>query len=113
MSADVSYPSIPATSQTAAAVVVAVNQGPVDSGIRLPVERISLDEHERRQQADKAAAALPNHLGVLQSMIAELREALAAQKQRVAELEQAMDALARRLQRTPRDAWPANQPALF
>jgi len=93
--------------------VVAVNQGPVDSGIRLPVERISLDEPERRQQADKAGAALPTHVGVLHSMIAELRQALAAQKQRVAELEQAMDALARRLQRTPRDAWLANQPALF
>src|SRR5271170_2937155 len=112
MSTDACHPSTSATA-TRATVVVAVNQGPVDSGIRLPVERISLDEPERRQQADKAGAALPTHVGVLHSMIAELRQALAAQKQRVAELEQAMDALARRLQRTPRDAWLANQPALF
>src|SRR5579884_1637308 len=60
-----------------------------------------------------AAAALPRNVEVLQAMIAELCQALAGQKQRVAELEQAMDALVRRLQRPPRDLWSADQPALF
>jgi transposase len=60
-----------------------------------------------------AAAALPRNVEVLQAMIAELRQALAGQKQRVEELEQAMDALVRRLQRPPRDLWSADQPALF
>jgi transposase len=108
MSTDASHLlSIPAS---AATIAVVVNHEAVDSGIRLPVERISLDELERRRQA---AAALPSNAGVLQALIVELRQALEGQKQRVAELEQAMDALLRRLQRTPRDAWPANQPALF
>ena len=113
---DACHLSTPATAKTAAAsavVVVAVNQEPVDSGIRLPVEHISLDELQRRQQADAAAPPLPSNVGVLHAMIAELRQALDGQKQRVAELEQAMDALIHRLQRTPRDAWPADQPALF
>src|SRR5579884_1938887 len=56
---------------------------------------------------------LPSSVDVLQSMIAELRQALAEQRSRVAELEQAMDVLLRRLLRTPRDLWPADQPALF
>lgn len=60
-----------------------------------------------------AAAVLPRNVEVLQAMIGELRQALAGQKQRVEALEQAMDALVRRLQRTPRDAWAADQPALF
>ena len=46
-------------------------------------------------------------------MVVELREALAGQTQRVTELEQAMDALLRRLLRKPHDDWPANQPGLF
>jgi transposase len=111
MSTDASHLSTPAHAATATVAVV-VNQGPVDSGIRLPVERISLDELERRRQADAAAAALPSNVGVLHALIAELRQALEGQKQRVAELEQALDALLRR-QHTPRDAWLANQPALF
>lgn len=115
MSTDVPHLSASATAPTDAAPtrVIAVNQPPVDSGIRLPVERISLDELHRRQQADAAPPPLPGNVDVLQSMIVELRQALDGQKQRVAELEQAMDALLRRLQRTPRDAWPADQPGLF
>lgn len=112
MSTDASLLSTPA-SATPPTVAVIVNQEPVDSGIRLPVERVSLDELERRRQADAAASPLPSNSGVLQAMIAELRQALEGQKQRVAELEQAMDELLRRLQRRPRDDWPANQPALF
>jgi transposase len=95
----------------AATVVIPVNQGPVDSGLRVPVEKVALDELRRRRQAD--AAPLPSNVDVLQTMIVELRQALVDQKQRVAALEQAMDALLRRLQRPPRDAWLANQPALF
>jgi transposase len=68
---------------------------------------------ERRRQAGAAPPLLPGNVDVLLAMIAELRQALADQKQRNTELEQAMDALLRRLQRTPRDAWPADQPALF
>jgi transposase len=112
MSTDASHLSTPTTAKTAA-VIVAVNQEPVDSGIRLPVERVSPDELQRRKQADAGTSPLPSNVDVLQSMIAELRQALDGQKQRVAELEQAMDALIRRLQRTPRDAWPADQPPLF
>jgi transposase len=109
MSTDASHLSTPASAKT----VVAVHQGPMASGIRLAVEPISLDELQRRQPADAAASPLPSNVGVLHAMIAELRQALDGQKQRVAELEQAMDALIRRLQRTPRDAWPADQPLLF
>lgn len=112
MSTDVSLLSIPA-SATPPATAVVVNQEPVDSGIRLPVERVSLDELERRRQADAAASSLPSNVGVLQAMIAELRQALDGQKQRVAELEQAMDALLRRQQRPPSHACLANQPTLF
>ena len=112
MSTDVSHPATP-PSASPATVVVPVNQGPVASGIRLPVERVSVDELERRRQAAAAPPPLPNNVEVLQAMIVELRQALADQKQRVEELEQAMDALLRRLQRPPRDAWSADQPALF
>jgi transposase len=116
MSTDVSYPSIPTT--TAKTVVVTVGQESIDSGIRLPVEQVTLDELERRRQTDAAqasaaTAALPGNVAVLQGMIVELRDALAGQKQRIAELEQGMDALLRRLQRKPRDDWPADQPGLF
>jgi len=140
MSTDVSHSSIATSAKT---VIVPVNQGPIDSGIRLPVEQVSLDELERRQQASATPAsatpasatpasampasampasampasaamtALPSNVAVLQSMVVELREALAGQAQRVAELEQAMDALLRRLLRKPHDDWPANQPGLF
>ena len=113
MSTDASHLSTPATAKTATVIVVAVNQEPVASGIRLPVERVSTDELQRRHQADAATPPLPSNVDVLQAMIAELRQALADQKQRNTELEQAMDALLRRLQRTPRDAWPADQPPLF
>jgi transposase len=112
MSTDASHLSTPATDQTGA-VVVAVNQEPVGSGIRLPVEQVSLDELARRRQADATTPPLPGNVDVLQAMITELRQALDGQRQRVAELEQAMDALLRRLQRTPRAAWPADQMALF
>ena len=115
MNTDASHLSTPASAATAAvpAVVIAVHQEPVDSGIRLPVERVTLDELHRRLSAAAAPPPLPSNVDVLQAMIAELRQALDGQKQRVAELEQAMDALIRRLQRTPRDAWPADQPSLF
>src|SRR5271154_1487535 len=108
MSTDASHLATPATAKTDA-VVEAVHQ----DDIHLPVEPISLDELYHRHQADAATPPLPSNVDVLQAMIAELRQALDGQKQRVAELEQAMDALLRRLQRTPRDAWPADQPALF
>src|SRR5271170_1266383 len=108
MSTDASHLATPATAKTDA-VVEAVHQ----DDIHLPVEPISLYELYHRHQADAATPPLPSNVDVLQAMIAELRQALNGQKQRVAELEQAMDALLRRLQRTPRDAWPADQPALF
>jgi transposase len=119
MSTDVSHPSI--LPNTATTVVVPVNQEPIDSGIRLPVERITFDELERRRRADAASATpasaatptLPSNVAVLQGMIVELRDALAGQKQRVAELEQGMNALLQRLLRKPRDVWPADQPSLF
>ena len=143
MNTDVSHPSILAN--TAKTVVVPVNQEPIDSGIRLPVERITVDELQRRRRADaanttlarattpppasvanatqagtadttQASAAtptLPSNVAVLQGMIVELRDALAGQKQRVAELEQGMNALLQRLLRKPRDVWPADQPSLF
>ena len=120
MSTDVSHPSLPTTAKT---VIVPVNQGPIDTGIRVPVEQVAPDELARRQQASATqgsaapasveTATLPSVVAVLQGMIVELREALAGQRQRVAELEQGMDALLRRLQRKPRDAWPAEQPGLF
>jgi uncharacterized coiled-coil protein SlyX len=118
MSMDVSHLLMPETPTPAAipTVVVPVNQEGVDSGIRVAVERVTVDELRRRQQADAATSApasLPSQVDVLQAMIVELRQALAGQKQRVAELEQAMDALLRRLRRTPSDPWPADQPALF
>jgi transposase len=110
MSTDVSHLSTPATATTDT-VVVAIPAEPGDSGIHLPVERISVAELQRRQQTDTSATPLPNQVEVLQAMIAELRLALADQKQRVAELEQAMDALLRPRRR--RDVWPADQPGLF
>jgi transposase len=115
MSTDVSHPSIPITAKT---VIVPVNQGPIDTGIRIAVEQVALDELERQRQANTtqagaATAALPSNVAVLQGMIVELREALAGQKERVAELEQGMHALLQRLQRKPHDDWPANQPGLF
>jgi transposase len=116
MSTDVSHPSIPIT--TAKTVIVPVNQEPIDTGIRIAVEQVTLDELERQRQANTtqagaATAALPSNVAVLQGMIVELREALAGQAQRVTELEQAMDALLRRLLRKPHDNWPADQPGLF
>jgi transposase/uncharacterized coiled-coil protein SlyX len=85
MSTDVSHPSaLPAAKPVAPAVVSVVADSP-----------------------------LPSSVAVLQSTIVELRETVVAQRQRIGELEQAMDALLRRLMRTPRDLWPADQPALF
>jgi transposase len=111
MSADPSHPSSPDRAATPVAVVP-VNQGPVDSGIRIPVARIPLDEFERRQAAD-AAALLSDNVAVLQAMVVELRQALVSRDQRVAELEQAMHETLRRLMRLPRDPWSPDQPALF
>jgi transposase len=108
MSTDACHLSTSIAAQTGA-VVEAVHQ----DNIHLPVEPISPDELYHRHQADAATPPLPSNVDVLQAMIAELRQSLDGQKQRVAELEQAMDALLRRLQRTARDAWPADQPALF
>jgi transposase len=124
MSTDASHPLIPASGPSATnptVVVVVANQGPVDSGIRLPVERVALDELQRRQQAehphrspaDEPAAPLPNNVSVLQNMVVELRQALADYKQRLTEVEQGMDALLRRRHRSPADPWPANQLPLF
>jgi transposase len=126
MSTDVVVSAISADGATPgeAAVVIPVNQGPVDTGIRVLVERITVDELARRQQAERnranaeAAAAgldplLPTNVSVLQRMVAELKEAMAGQRQRVAELEQSMQELLRRLQRQPRDVWSPDQPPLF
>lgn len=63
--------------------------------------------------ADLNSPLPSNNVSVLHAMIAELRQALDGQKQRVAELEQAMHALLHRLQRKPHDSWPVNQPALL
>jgi transposase len=112
MSTDVTHLPTPDLTPTPT-VVIAVNQAPVDSGVRVPVERVPLDELWRWRQASEPSASLPKNIEVLQSMIVELRQALDGQKQRVAELEQALDALLRRQTRKPCDAWAPNQPALF
>ena len=123
MSTDVSHLSTSARATTSAppAIVIPVNQQAVDTGIRLPVERVPLDELDRRQQADAPRPVadagldplLPSNAIVLQAMVVELRQVIARRDQRVTELEQAVNDLARRLQRTPRDAWSPDQPALF
>jgi transposase len=56
---------------------------------------------------------LPTDVPVLQGMIAELKQVVVEQRQRVADLEQALQELIRRGQRSPRDEWSAQQPALF
>ena len=107
-------------------IIVQVNQPAADTGIRVPVERVTVEELFRRQQQDAAqraaadqrlaanpTAPLPNNVAVLQAMVLELRDVVAQRDQRVAALELAMDALIRRCQRLPRNDWPANQPALF
>lgn len=63
--------------------------------------------------APSSAGPLPSDVATLQRMIQELRDALTSRNGRVAELEQAVQELLRRLRRPPRDLWPANQPALF
>ena len=122
MSTDVSHLSASASATTAAAPTsgIPVNRQAVDTGIRLPVERVPLDELLRRQQADVPSrvadadldATLPSNVSVLQAMIVELRQAIASRNQRVTELEQSVNELSRRLH-TPRDAWSPDQPALF
>jgi transposase len=120
-------------------VIIPVNQGPVDTGIRVPVQRIAVDELNRqldaerkarqeaerrtRQEAEVQARStpanvaldppLPTNVSVLQAMIAELRQVVTSQGQLVAELQQAINELLQRSQRTPRDTWSPNQPALF
>jgi transposase len=56
---------------------------------------------------------LPTEVPVLHGMIAELKQAVVEQRQRVADLEQVMQELIRRGQRSPREEWSAQQPALF
>jgi hypothetical protein len=74
---------------------------------------MSTDVSPSAESSPQLDLALPSSVSVLQAMIAELRQALSDRDQRVSELQQAIDALVRRLQRTPHDAWPADQPALF
>jgi len=75
---------------------------------------------EARPAQARASAApgcdthhLPSDPVVLQHLVVELQAALSAQRQRVAELEAAMEDLLRRLYRTPREHWDPNQPLLF
>ena len=134
MSTDPSQPLsslTPEADPTAPTIFVPVNQGPVDTGIRVPVERVSVEELRRRQVADrpvdvapqssvasdpipdKQDPALPTHVSVLHGIIHQLQEVTARQNQRITELQQAMDALLRQLRRRRHDPWPADQPPLF
>jgi transposase len=104
-----------AADRSAPTVVVPVNQGPVDSGIRVPVERVSVEELVRRQTAARQARAtpppaaaggpdgrdpaLPTQVDVLQAIVRQFQEVTARQGRRIAELERAMDALLRQRQR--------------
>ena len=121
MHTDTSHPltSLPAD-DAVPTIIVPVNQPAVDTGIHVPVERITVEELRRRQQQDAApraaadpAAALPDNVAVLRAMIVELREALGRRDHRIAELELAVDTLLRQQQRLPHNPWPADQPALF
>jgi transposase len=101
-------------------IIVPVNGPPVDTGLRVPVERVTVEELHRRSQPDAASrkaaaptASLPNNVAVLQAMVIELRDALAQRDHRVAELELAVDHLLRQGYRLARDHWPSDQPALF
>ena len=121
MHTDTSHPptSTPAVDDAVPTIIVPVNQPDVDTGIRVPVERVTVEELNRRQQHDAAqqaadpAAALPNNVAVLQAMVLELRDALTQRDHRVAELELAVDTLLRQRQRPAHDHWPKDQPALF
>ena len=122
MHTDTSQPltSTPAADDALPIIMVPVNGPGVDTGLRVPVERVTVEELHRRQQQDAAqrpaanpAASLPTNVPVLQAMVLELRDALAQRDHRVAELELAVDTLLRQGQRHPRDPWPADQPALF
>ena len=101
-------------------IIVPVNQPAADSGLRVPVERVSVAELSRRQQRDAVTQAaldpatpLPNNVAVLQAMVLELRDTLSQREHRIAELELAVNDFTRRQQRVPHHPWPANQPALF
>ena len=122
MHTDTSQPltSTPAADDAVPIIMVPVNRPGVDTGLRVPVERVTVEELHRRQQQDAAqpaaadpAAALPDNVAVLRAMIIELREALGRRDHRVAELELAVDTLLRQRQRPAPDPWPADQPALF
>jgi transposase len=134
MSTDPSAPLSAATAEADATVpttIVGVNAGPVDTGIRVPVERVSLEELWRRQAAGRAARkasasppasqriaeeldpALPTHVGVLHAIIHQLQEVTARQSQRIAELEKTVDALLRQRRRLPRDPESVEEPLLF
>jgi transposase len=144
MNTDTVLSCISADAATAAGavpvVVIPVNQGPVDTGIRVPVERITVEELARRQQAERAERLdqtepvaptkqvecdgpaaeasgldprLPTNVAVLQRMVNEMKEALAGQRLRTAELEQVVQCLESRLHRQPREVWSKDQPPLF
>jgi len=109
-----------ATDDAVPTIIVPVNQSAVDTGLRVPVERVTVAELGRRQQHDAGqqaaadpATPLPNNVAVLQAMVLELRDTLAQRDHRIAELELAVDDFTRRQQRVPRNPWPADQPALF
>jgi hypothetical protein len=106
MSTDPSQPLsslTPEADPTAPTIFVPVNQGPVDTGIRVPVERVSVEELRRRQVADrpvnvapqssvasdpipdKQDPVLPTHVGVLHGIIHQFQEVTARQSQRITE----------------------------
>jgi transposase len=116
---------------TVPTIIVPVNQDAVDSGIRVPVERVTLEELWRRQAADRAARNaspsplaseriadeldpnLPTHVGVLHAIIHQFQEVTARQSQRIAVLEKAVDALVRQRQRPASAAGSVDQLLLF
>jgi len=110
----------PRSDDAAPTIVIPVNRGPVDTGIRIPVEKVSVDELHRRQAADAEARTdagldpkLPNDVRVLQGLVVQLLGLLGEYRQQAAELRAAHDALLRRLHRPPRVDWQPDQPALF
>ncbi len=112
-------------------IVVVANQGPVSTGIRVPVERVSVEELGRREATERAARKtpqlppaseripdeldpnLPTHVGVLHAIIHQFQEVTAGLRQRIVELEKAVDALVRQRQRSPRNPESADQLLLF
>ncbi len=87
---------------------VAVNQPPLDTGIRVPVQRVPAGS-----RVPDATAALPDDPVVLKRMIQELLEALRGQRRESKQLQQRLDQLLRRLYGPKSERWDPKQPALF